>query len=322
MKAILKNLRVFSAAALLAAVLLVSLAACSPAGRAETPAQTSPAARLKVVATTSIVGDVVRQVGGEYIDLDVLLPLGADPHGFEPSPRDIARIAGADLVFANGAGLEEFLQPLIRSAGGDAPVVEVSAGVRLIEGQGGGEHPAEDAHTYDPHVWMDPNNVMIWVENIKNALSENDPGNAAVYAENAAGYRGQLQQLDAWIRGQAESVPAGRRSLVVDHLAYSYFAERYGFTQAAAIIPGFSTLSEPSAQEIALLEKTIREMQIKAIFVGNSINPALAERIAADTGAQIVRLYSGSLSEPGGEADTYLNYMRYNVNAIITALNR
>ncbi len=323
MAAIKKNLFRFAAGALFIMVLLSSLAACSPSDRIaneQTPAQTGAAPRLKVIATTSIVGDVVNQVGGADIDLEVLLPLGADPHGFEPSPRDIARIADADLVFANGAGLEEFLQPLLQNAGGDAVLFEVSEGVGLREGHVGEEHQDEEAHAYDPHVWMDPNNVIIWTHNIENALSDRDPQNAASYAKNAASYREQLQQLDAWVREQVATVPTNQRELVVDHLAYTYFAEQYGFQQAAAIISSFSTLAEPSAQELAQLEETIKNLEVKAVFVGNSVNPALAERIAADTGTRLVRLYSGSLSEPGGEADTYLKYMQYNVGAIVTAL--
>ncbi len=313
----------FVSSILLGLVLLLGLAACSPSGEGATDralAQDGSDRRLKVIATTSIVGDVVRQVGGDTIDLDVLLPVGADPHGFEPSPRDIAKIADADLVFANGAGLEEFLQPLIQNAGGKARLFEVSEGIELIEGQPGDEHQDADEHGYDPHVWMDPNNVIRWTQNIEKALSENDPRNAAAYSANAASYREQLQQLDAWAREQVALVPPSRRVLVVDHLAYSYFAERYGFQQAAAIIPSFSTLAEPSAQELAQLEETIKKLKVEAVFVGNSVNPALAKRVAADTGTRLVSLYSGSLSDPGGEADTYLKYMQYNIAAIVNAL--
>ena len=323
MSAIRKFFSLFTVSALVGFVLLTSLAACSPSGRIDndgTSAQPGAAMRLKVIATTSIVGDVVYQVGGDKIDLEILLPLGADPHGFEPSPRDIAKIADADLVFANGAGLEEFLQPLIQNAGGDARLFEVSEGVELLEGHAGEEHQDEEEHAYDPHVWMDPNNVIAWTHNIEKALSENDPQNAAFYAENGTSYREQLQQLDAWVREQVALVPPNQRELVVDHLAYTYFARQYGFQQAAAIISSFSTLAEPSAQELAQLEQTIQDLEVGAIFVGNSVNPALAERIAADTGTRLVRLYSGSLSEPGGEADTYLKYVQYNVRAIVTAL--
>jgi ABC-type Zn uptake system ZnuABC Zn-binding protein ZnuA len=307
---------------------------------------------LRVVATTSIVADVVRQVGGEAIDLSVLLPVGTDTHAFEPSPQDISRVAEADLVFANGAGLEEFLGPLLENAGGDARLVAVSDGIALREGehesevhesgsvedeaghtaeQGQaagaeeqpGEHEGDEAHehTLDPHTFTDPNNVLIWTQNIEKALKEMDPQNAELYAGNAEQYRQELVELDAWVRERVERIPANRRLLVTDHQVFTYFAEEYGFEQVGAIIPAFSSVAEPSAREIAQLEDAIHELDVKAIFVGAGMAPSLAERIAADTGTRLVRVYTESLSEEGGEADNYLDYVRYNVNAIVGALH-
>lgn len=314
----------------LVVLLLSGAAACSALeSRADEPRDLSQTGRpepLKVIATTSIVGDVVRQVGGEQVAVETLLPQDADPHGFEPAPRDIARIADADLVFANGAGLEAFLQPLIQNAGGDATLVEVSRAVDLLQSGHDDTHsePDHDADEHagegDPHVWMDPENVVAWTRVVEETLAEADPQSAALYAANAENYRQQLVELDGWITEQVAQVPADRRELVVDHLAFTYFANAYGFQQAAALIPGFSTLAEPSAQELAQLEDSIKQLGVKVIFVGNTVNPALAERVAADTGTRLVRLYTGSLSGAGGEAGTYLDYMRYNVGAIVTAL--
>jgi ABC-type Zn uptake system ZnuABC Zn-binding protein ZnuA len=309
------------------------LTACSP-----TEASPGEADRLKVVATTTIVGDVVAQIGSDLIDLSVLLPVGADPHSFDPTPQDIAKVAEADLVFANGIGLEEFLDPLIESAGAQDKVIHVSEGTDFLmfEGEHDHDHEGEEhrdehegeAHEgeehehqgADPHTWTDPNNVIIWVQHIEHQLSQMDPKNAASYQANAQAYQAELESLDAWIQEQIARIQADNRKLVTDHALFGYFAKAYGFEQVGALIPGYSTLAEPTAQELAAIEDAIHELNVKAIFVGNTINPALAERVAQDTGTVLVFVYTGSLSEPAGEAPTYLDYMRYNTKAFVEAL--
>lgn len=272
--------------------------------------------RLKVVATTTIVGDVVAQVGGEHVALDVLLPVGADPHTYDPAPRDVVMIANADVIFANGLGLETFLETLIENAGASGSVVEVSEGINLLEADGD-SHEHEDG---DPHTWTDPNNVMEWVVVIAAQLSELDSIHAEDYAVNAAAYTAELEALDAWVVEQVAQVPEANRKIVADHNLYSYFAARYGFTQVGAIIPGYSTLAEPSVKELAALQDTIAEVGVRAVFVGNAANPALAERLAEDTSVDLVVLYTGSLTEAGGDAPTYVDYIKYNVEAIVGAL--
>jgi ABC-type Zn uptake system ZnuABC Zn-binding protein ZnuA len=181
----------------------------------------------------------------------------------------------------------------------------------------------EDDHageTVDPHVWFDPHHVSTWVDNAARALSAIDPVQAATYQANAEQYRQELQALDRWIVEQVAAIPATNRQLVTDHLIFSYFAQRYGFEQVGAVVPGYSTLSEPSAQELAALEDAIRQTGVKAILVGNTVNPALAERVAGDTGTRLVQVYTDSLTAPGGEAESYLAFMRYNVRAIVDAL--
>ncbi|MCS6843135.1 MAG: zinc ABC transporter substrate-binding protein [Caldilineales bacterium] len=316
---------------------LVSLAACAPA-------QSPGGEKLRVVATTSLIGDVVRQVAGDAVDLTVLLPLAVDPHSYQPTPQDAAKIAKAEVVFVNGLGLEGFLDKLIENAGRQAQVVVVSNGIEAMEGhehehegeehahEGEGEAHAEKGEQHgseaeehdhggvDPHVWLDPNNVRVWARNIAAALSELDPANAAAYRANAQRYDQTLQALDAWIQEQVAQVPAEQRKLVVDHDSFRYFARRYGFETVGAVIPGFSTLSAPSAQEMAQLEDAIRALGVKAVFVSAASNTALAERVARDTGTQVVFLYTHSLTEPGGAADSYEKMMRYNVEAIVKAL--
>lgn len=277
---------------------------------------------LFVVATTTIVGDVVHQIAGDLITLDVLLPTGADPHAFEPRPVHITKIAEADLIFANGAGLETFLDPLIQNAGGDAKLVEVSEGISFLQLDANHYEEAEndDHGNADPHVWHDPLNVMVWVENITRALSEADPEHADDYQKNAINYNDRLQQLDERIQEIVGQIPVENRQLVTDHLIFGYFAQRYGFKVVESIIPGFSTLSSPSAQELAALQDQISQENVRAIFVGVSINPSLAEQIARDAGIKLVFVYTGALSEKGQPGATYLEMMEYNAQAIADAL--
>jgi ABC-type Zn uptake system ZnuABC Zn-binding protein ZnuA len=271
--------------------------------------------KLKLVATTSIVGDVVENIAGETTELVILLPLGLDPHGFEPTPQDIALVSEADVVFANGAGLEEFLDPLIESAGAGDNVVYLSEGIELINSNGNDEH--EDG---DPHTWTNPNNVLVWVNTIEHTLSQAAPENGQVYRSNAEAYRQKLNALDEWISLQVAQVAEGDRQLVTDHQIFAYFAEEYGFTQVGTLIPGYSTMAEPSAQELAKIEDAIHELGVKAVFVGNTVNPSLAQRVSEDTGTQLIFVYTGSLSKEGGEAENYLEYIRYNVEAFVEAL--
>lgn len=170
---------------------------------------------LTVIATTTIVADVVRQVGGEFVQVETLLPIGADPHSFDPAPRDLAQITSASLIFTNGAGLEEFLQPMLENAGATARVVDLSQGIDLLEGTAG-------EHGSDPHVWVDPNNVLVWVKNIRAALSQADPQHVDAYQTNAERYSAELEALDAWIREQIAAIPEANRKLITDHLIFGY----------------------------------------------------------------------------------------------------
>jgi len=293
---------------------------------------TTSEGKLKVVATTTILGDVVRQIGGDAIELTVLLPVGSDPHAFSPAPRDVAAISAAEVVFINGAGLEEFLTELLENAGKQVETVDLSEGLTLLEfadaahedesheGEHEDTHEGEHHHDMDPHVWISPRNVQRWVPAIEQTLSRLDAANAKKYQANAAAYQSELTTLDAWIVEQIAQIPETRRVLVTDHQLFGYFAAHYGLEQLGAVVPGYSTLAQPSAQELAALEDAIRAYNVPAILVGNTVNPALAQRLAEDTGVQLVFIYTGSLTAADGDAPTYLAYMRYNVNAIVTAL--
>lgn len=319
----------------LVSMLVVGMLLLSSCSQADTAANTE---KLKVVATTTIVADVVDNIGGDLIELSILMPVGTSPHGFEPSPQDVAKVADADLVFANGAGLEEFLDNLLESADATDKVVQVSNGIELIEKGTSHDHDDEDAaaeehegedsesgeheheHNVDPHTWIDPNNVMVWVNNISEALVEYDPQNADSYKANAETYLSVLTDLDEWVREQVSTVPEDNRKIVTDHSLFSYFNRSYGFEQVGAVVPGYSSMAEPTAQELAQLEDAITELGVKAVFVGNTVNPSLSERVAEDTGTKLVFIYTGSLSDADGSAATYEDYIRYNVSSIVDAL--
>lgn len=266
--------------------------------------------KLQVVATTGIVADVVRQIGGEFVQVNALLPPGSDAHEYTPRPEDAVILSKAKIVFANGAGLEEFLRPLLENAGATERLVEVSRDVPLLTQEDG---------VLDPHVWFDPNNILLWVDAITQALTQADPAHRAEYQKNAEAYKGQLRELDAWIREQVAQISPESRKLVTDHRIFGYFARTYGFEQIGALIPSVSTEASPSAQELATLEDAIRAYGVKAIFVEEIGNQQLAEQVSRDTGVRLVELYH-DLGPAGSEVDTYLKYMRYNVSQIVQAL--
>lgn len=300
-------------------VVLFAAACGGQAPRSDSGAGPIPSAngKLQVVATTTIVGDVVGAVGGDAIDLKVLLPPGAEPHSFQASPQDIARITDANLVFVNGLSLEEGLMPIITGAVPSGRIVAVSDGVELIESK---DTDHENDHGVDPHTWTDPNNVLIWTQNIAGALAAAAPEHADTFAANAKAYTNALLALDAWVREQVNQLPPEHRRLVTDHAIFGYFAHRYGFEQVGAIVPGFSAVAEPSAQELAQVEDAIQALGVKAVFVGNTVKPALTQRVADDTEIELITVFSDSLSASDGPARSYLEYVRYNTNAFVSGL--
>jgi len=282
--------------------------------------------KLRVVATTSIIADVVANVGGERIELVDLIPPGSDPHGYVAAPEDLRALSEAQVIFVNGLGLEETLASVLENPDGNAVVITVNSGIEPLtaaegEAEHEGENEAEHHHEgVDSHTWLNVQNVLHWVENIEHSLSTLDPANATAYAAAAQAYSTELTALDAEVRAAAESIPAEQRKLVTDHDALGYFANTYGFVIVGALIPSFSTLAAPSAQELAALQDQISSEGAKAIFVGASVNPALSDQIANDLGIPVVVIYPESLSTADGPATTYVDLMRYNINAIARAL--
>ena len=290
------------------ALFILMLSSCTGGGSPTT------GGKLKVLATTSIVGNVVSQVGGDSIILSILMPVGTDPHDFQPRPQDATALSNAHLIFSNGAGLEGFLQPLLESTGSTVKLVEVSKGITLLA------LPGSDQPSGDPHTWMDPNNVIIWTQNIAAALSAADPAHSVDYQANAEVYIALLRDLDTWIRSEVAQISPQNRLLVADHAVLGYFAAQYGFTQEGTITGSFSSEASPSAREVAKLEDKIHRLGVRAMFVSEGVNQSLADQIAADTGIKSVWIYHATLTTSSGPAASYLEFMRYNVNAIVAAL--
>ena len=274
-----------------------------------------------MLATTTIVADVVAAVGGSRVEVSSLIPRDVDPHAFEPTPQDVRSVAEAQVIFENGLGLEAFLGNLVKSAGAGVPVVSVSAEIEPLPAGG---HVAQEQTTaraeWDPHVWLDPQNVILWTNVIETSLSALDPQGAADYARAADEYRLELQALDAEVEMELAVIPNEQRRLVTDHEEFAYFARRYGFEIVGTVIPAPSAAAEPSARELAALEDAIRNTGVRAVFVSSVVTPALAGQVAEDTGIQLVTLYAHSLSDRDGPAPTYLELMRLNARLIAEAL--
>lgn len=277
--------------------------------------------KLKVVATTSIIGDVVSKIGGEAIDLTVLMDIGQDPHSYEAAPRALVAIEDAHIIFVNGLDLEEVLMASIENIA-TGVIVPVSAGIEPLE-LAGDEHNHSGG---DPHFWVDPNNVIVWVENIERVLAEADPANHEIYQANAEAYTAELEELDNYIREQVALIPEANRKLVTDHGLFSYFADEYGFEIVGMVTPSFSTTAGASASDVANLVELIEEEDVPALFIGTTASQGLqnlAEAISDEVGEQVkvLPLLTGSLAPEGEPGDTYLGYMRFNIDQMVTGLS-
>ena len=275
-------------------------------GRGENKTQ----ARTRAVATFSILGDLVRNVGGERPELATLVGPNGDVHVYAPTPADVKTIAAADIVFVNGLGLEGWVDRLIAASGTHAAVVVASQGVKPRSGGTGRDRAAAD-----PHAWQSVANAKIYVGNIRDGLIATDPGSEDVYRANATGYLAALEMLEAEIKTAIEAIPVSRRKVITTHTAFGYFGDAYGIEFIAP--EGLSTDADPSARDIARLIEQIRREKIPAVFIENITDPRLLQRIAAETGATIGgTLYSDALSAPDGPAATYIDMMRSNVREL------
>ena len=308
----------------IAAVAGVVMGVAAWAGGAEAPVGADEASvvaageRPRIIATTSIVGDVVAQVGGDAVDLTVLLDSGQDPHGYEPTARTLSELSDAQIIFVNGFNLEESLLEVLRESI-TGTIVPVSDGIEARELSG------VSRDSGDPHTWMSPINVKMWVVNIQGTLALLNPAGASTYEENAAAYLEQLDELDLFIRDAVSELAPERRKLVTDHRVFGYFADEYGFEQVGFVVSSSSTGAEATPKDLADLVELIRFKNVPAIFVGETASPRLAqlaEAVAAETGrdVQVLPVLTGSLSPAGQPGDTYLGFMRWNVEQIVTGL--
>jgi zinc/manganese transport system substrate-binding protein len=275
------------------------------------------------VATTSILGDVVSRVAGESATVEVLVPIGADPHSFQASASQAAALREADLVVVNGLGLEEGLNDVIAGAEADgATVVAAASFVDAIPFAVVAGDDAGEAGALDPHIWTDPQRMAEVAVGLGEALAAADPACAGARRAAAAAYRQELLDLDAEIEGVLADIPAEQRKLVTNHRSLGYFAARYGFEVVGAIIPGGSTLAEPSPAALAALADTLRREGVRAIFTESTRPAALAEALAGELGEQVavVGLYTESLGEAGSGAETYVGMQRLNAERIAAAL--
>jgi ABC-type Zn uptake system ZnuABC Zn-binding protein ZnuA len=271
----------------------------------------------KALAVETFLADIARNVAGDRLVVESLIPVGVDPHGFEPTPKDAKKVAECDILIVNGAGFEEFLNKLLENVGGKRSVIVAAAGLapRDARPDEGGRHET------DPHFWLDPNHVIKYVQNIRDGLVSADPGGAPGYARNAESYIAKLRALDAWIRGQVVQVPEKDRLLVTNHESLGYFADRYGFKIVGTIVPSVSTGASPSAKQLAAIIDAVKKTGARAIFLETGTNPKLARQIAQETGIKVVEgLYTHSVSGPGGDAPTYIDMIRFNTRAVVGAL--
>lgn len=271
-----------------------------------------------VLTSTTFLADITQNIAGERLLVQSLLPVGVDPHSYQPTPQDLVRINKSKLLVINGLEYEHFLEPLLENAGGERSIITASDGLEPLTMED--EENAGQVAS-DPHMWLDPTRVVTYVENIRAGLTEYDPANAETYQANADEYTGKLKNLDAWIKEQVAQIPPERRLLVTNHEALGYFADRYGFTVIGTVLPSVSSDASASAQQLATLVDEIKASGASALFLDASENPNLAQQIADETEIIVVTdLHLESLTE-GAPAASYIDMMQHNVMRIVRALH-
>jgi ABC-type Zn uptake system ZnuABC Zn-binding protein ZnuA len=288
-------------------IISLFLSSCS-----KSPGHSQP---VKVLAVETFLADITQNLAGDRLKVDSLLPIGMDPHAYQPTPQDVTRIAESQLLITNGAGFEQWLSKTLDNAGGQHIVVEASAGLQSRM-PGPGEVLDPDT-AGDPHFWLDPVNVIKYAENIRDGLIKADPAGKTIYTQNTEKYIQQLNELDQWIKSQVSQIPPEKRLLVTNHESFGYFADRYGFTIIGTVIPSTSSEASPSAKQMAQLIDRIKQYHVKAIFLETGANPQLADQIAQETNAKVITdMFTHSITDANGEAPNYIEMMKHNVNLL------
>lgn len=264
-----------------------------------------------VVTSASIFADMTENIAGGHVEVKTIVPIGADPHIYEPTPGDAQLVAAADLLLVNGLTFEGWLNGLIKNANSKAKVTVITEGIEPIR--------AVFKNSTDPHAWMEAANGLIYIKNIKNALIELDPGNREVYEFNYGVYRKQLEDLDRYIFEQINKIPEQQRILITSHDAFQYYGRRYHLRLESVV--GVSTEAQAQTSDILRLNRIIRESHVPAVFIETTMSPKLLEQIARDNHLIIGgQLFSDSIGPKGSAAPTYLDMLKYNTDTIVKAL--
>jgi zinc/manganese transport system substrate-binding protein len=281
-------------------------------------AQDQPRDKLKVVASFSILGDLVKNVGGDRVEVATLVGPNGNAHVYAPSPADAKKAADAKLVFVNGLGFEGWLERLVKASGTKAPIIVATKGIKPRERVGERDHDHDHGRA-DPHAWQSVANAKIYVVNIRDALIAADPAGKPAYDANAAAYLARLDALEREVRDVIAKIPSERRRIITSHDAFGYFEGAYGIGFIAP--QGVSTEAEASARDVAAIIAQIRKQKIAAVFLENVTDPRLVEQIARETGAKIGgTLYSDALTDDKGDATTYIDLIRHNLRQLAAAL--
>jgi zinc/manganese transport system substrate-binding protein len=271
--------------------------------------------KLNAVASFSILGDLVNNVGSDWWSVDTLVGPNGNAHAYSPSPADARKVAAAKIVFVNGLGFEGWLERLIKAAGAKAPIVVATKGIRPLERSGDHSHSR-----IDPHAWQSVANVKVYVANIRDGLILTDPAHKASYEANALAYLAKLDALEQEVKDVIARIPSDRRRVITSHNAFGYFEGAYGVRFSAP--QGVSTDAEASAKDVATIIRQVKQQNVAGVFLENVTDPRLIQQIASESGAKVGgMLYSDALTDDKGDATTYIDLIRHNLKQLAALTN-